>query len=85
MQLHLLVAGTDKMIDDVRRRSVATRAAKPLATCQAPYDAAWIVDATVTAHKLAKLMGLQPVKDRPTRMRVVAILYPLRLLDRPCR
>lgn len=49
------MAGTDKMIDDMRRGGVATRAAEPLATCQAPDNAAWIVDAAITAEMSVKL------------------------------
>lgn len=43
------------MIDDMRRGGVATRAAEPLATCQAPDNAAWIVDAAITAEMSVNL------------------------------
>jgi hypothetical protein len=47
VQLHFLVTCADKMIDDVRRRGVATGTAEPLATSKALDDAARVVDATV--------------------------------------
>lgn len=43
------MAGAHKMVDDVRRRRIATGAAEPLAAGQALDDAAGVVDATVCA------------------------------------
>lgn len=49
MQLDFLVAGADQMVDDVRRRRVATGTAEPLAAGQTLDDAPGVVDATVRA------------------------------------
>ena len=49
------------MVDDMGRGGVPTRAAEPLATCQAPDDATWVVDATIAAQLLARLRVLQMI------------------------
>lgn len=47
MKLHLLVSGSDQVVDDVRGGRVAAGTAEPLATSQTFDDAAWIVDAAI--------------------------------------
>ena len=48
MELDFLVASSNKVVDDVRRRSVAAGAAEPLVAGQALDDAASVVYATVS-------------------------------------
>lgn len=50
MELDFLVTGANEMVDDVRRRRVATSAAEPLAACETLDDAAGIVNTTVCAY-----------------------------------
>jgi hypothetical protein len=47
VQLDLLVATSNQVVDDVGGRSVASGAAEPLVASQALDDASWIVDSTI--------------------------------------
>ena len=47
MELYLLVASADKVIDYVGGRSIAAGTAEPLAASQASNNGAWIVYAAV--------------------------------------
>ena len=47
MQLYLLVAGTNEMVDNVGGRGIAASAAEPLAACQASDDTGRVMNATV--------------------------------------
>jgi hypothetical protein len=53
MKLNFLVSGTNKVIDDMGRSSIATRAAKPLAARQTLDNTARRMDSTVSSKKLA--------------------------------
>jgi hypothetical protein len=55
VQLDLLVAGADQMVDNVRRRRVAAGAAEPLGAGKALDDAAGVVDAAVCAGVCGEL------------------------------
>ena len=47
MQLYLLVAGTNEMVNNVGGRGIAASAAEPLAACKASDDTGRIMNATV--------------------------------------
>ena len=71
MELDFLVASSNQVVDDVRRRSVPARAAEPLVAGQALDDAASIVDAAVSSSSSCRRrlapVGKPPPK-RPSRM-----------------
>jgi hypothetical protein len=48
VKLNLLVASSDKMVDDMRRGRVPTSTAKPLAASQTFYHTAGIMDTAIT-------------------------------------
>ena len=50
MELHLLVASTDQVVDNMRRGGVATRATEPFAAGQTSDDRAWVMYAAVSAE-----------------------------------
>ena len=52
MQLNLLVASANQMIDDVGGRGVAAGAAEPLVTGEALDDASRIVNTAITAQNI---------------------------------
>lgn len=63
MQLYFLVAGSDKVIDDVRGRSVAASAAKPFAASQTANNAASVMDAAVPIRWISAKIILRPGYD----------------------
>lgn len=48
MQLNFLVAGADKVVNDVRRGSVAASATEPLVTGQALDNTGSVMDAAIS-------------------------------------
>lgn len=52
MQLNFLVSSPDQMVDNMRRRGVATGTAEPLTASQAFNNAAWVMDSTVSKRNL---------------------------------
>ena len=76
VELHLLVACADKVVDDVRTTCVAACRAEPLAAGEALDDAARVVDAAVRAGRGRAARPLPRVRP--------ALRLP-RPLQRPCR
>lgn len=50
MKLNLFVTGSNKMVDDVGRGSVATSATEPLVATQTLDNAAWRMNSTVSVQ-----------------------------------
>ena len=90
MKLNLLVASSDQMIDNVRRRGIASRTTKPLATGKTSDNCAWSVDAAISIldsannpwHHLEDSQEL--TAHLLTRKHELAALFPLQHLALLC-
>lgn len=84
MELDLFVAGSDKVVDDVRRGSVATGTAEPFAAGQTSHNAAGIVDSTVAEILSAmKCHNMESFHTRKHEGAILSLLQPSRLAS--CR
>ena len=83
MELHLLVASANKVVDDVRGRGIATGAAEPLVAGQALDDTAGVVDAAIAALLLVADSARLRVRTRTHGPGAPLPLPPA--LHLPCR
>jgi len=51
VKLYFLVASADKVVDDMRGRSVPTSAAEPFGTTQTSNDGTWIMNAAIAERR----------------------------------